>query len=51
MKIKNNTFATPAAPAATPPKPKMVAMTAMTKKIIVKRNIKKIFSLLIFFSF
>jgi hypothetical protein len=30
-----------AAPAAIPPKPNMAAMIAITKKIIVQRNIKK----------
>jgi len=38
-KMKNNTFAIPAAPAAIPPNPKIAAMIATTKKITVQRNI------------
>jgi hypothetical protein len=43
IKIKNNTFAIPAAPAAMPPKPKTPAMIAMIKNIIVHRSIQSIF--------
>jgi len=39
IKIKNNTFAIPAAPAAIPPNPKIPAMIATIKNIIVHRNI------------
>ncbi len=39
MKIKNNTFAIPAAPAEIPVKPNSPAIIAMTKKINVQRNI------------
>ena len=39
IKIKNNTFAIPAAPAAIPPKPNKPAMIAMIRKMIVHRNI------------
>jgi len=39
IKIKNNTFAIPAAPAAIPPKPNTPAMIAMIRKMIVHRNI------------
>ena len=38
-KIKKITLAIVAAPAAIPPKPKMAAMIAITRKIIVQRNI------------
>jgi len=37
--MANNIFAMEAAPEAIPPKPKIAAMTAMTKKVIVQRNI------------
>ena len=39
MKIKNNTFAIPAAPAAMPPKPNIPAMIATIRNMIVHRNI------------
>ena len=39
IKIKNNTFAIPAAPAAIPPKPNTPAMIAIMRKITVHRNI------------
>ncbi len=39
MKIANRIFAIEAAPEAIPPKPKIAAMIAMTKKVIVQRNI------------
>ena len=42
-KIKNNTLATPAADAAIPPNPNIAAMIAMTRKIIVQRNISLLF--------
>jgi hypothetical protein len=38
-KMKNNTFAIPAAPAAIPPNPKIAAITATIRKITVHRNI------------
>lgn len=50
IKMKNKTFAIDAAPAATPPNPNIAAIMAMTKKMIVQRNIslglkfKKLFS-------
>ena len=44
-KIKNKILAIPAAPAAIPPNPKMAAIIAITKKIIVQRNISSIFKL------
>jgi len=43
IKIKNKTFAIPAAPAAMPPKPNIAAMMATIKKITVQRNIGLIF--------
>ena len=39
IKIKNNTFAIPAAPAAIPPNPNIPAIIATIKNIIVHRNI------------
>jgi len=39
MKMKNRILAIEAAPAAIPPNPKMAAIIAMTRKIIVQRNI------------
>jgi hypothetical protein len=39
IKIKNRTLAMPAAPAAIPPNPKIAAIIAITRKIIVQRNI------------
>jgi len=39
MKIKNNTFAIPAALAAMPVNPNIPAIIATTRKIIVQRNI------------
>ena len=42
-KIKNRILAIPAAPAAIPPKPNTAAMMAITKKMIVQRNITLIF--------
>ena len=39
-KMKNNTFAIPAAPAAIPPNPNNAATSAMTRNVIVQRNIK-----------
>jgi len=38
-KIKNSTLAIPAALAAMPPNPNIPATIAMTRKIIVQRNI------------
>ena len=38
-KIKNKILAMPPAPAAIPPNPKIAAIIAITKKIIVQRNI------------
>ena len=38
-KIKKSTLAIDVAPAAIPPKPKIAAMIAITKNIIVQRNI------------
>ncbi len=43
MKIKNRTFAIPAAPAATPPKPNIAAIMATIKKITGQRNISNKF--------
>ena len=37
--IKKSTLAIDVAPAAIPPKPKIAAMIAITKNIIVQRNI------------
>jgi len=39
IKIKNKTFAIPAAPAAMPPKPNTPAIMAMIRNMIVHRNI------------
>ena len=39
-KIKNNTFAMDAAPAAIPPNPNNAATSAITRNVIVQRNIK-----------
>jgi len=39
MKMKNRILAIEAAPAAIPPNPKIAAIIAMTRKIIVQRNI------------
>ena len=44
-KIKNRILAMPAAPAAIPPNPKIAAIIAITRKIIVQRNISLIFKL------
>ncbi len=43
IKIKNNTLAIPAADAAIPKKPNIPAIIAMTRKIIVQRNIGLLF--------
>ena len=40
--MKNRTLAIPAALAAMPPKPKIAAIIAITRKIIVQRNIIKV---------
>ena len=42
--MKNNTFAIPAAPEAMPVKPKIAAITAITRNMIVQRNITINFS-------
>ena len=42
-KIKNKIFAMPAAPAAMPPNPNIAAMIAITRNVIVQRNIVIIF--------
>lgn len=42
-KIKNKILAIPAAPAASPPNPSIAAIIAITRKVIVQRNIIKIF--------
>jgi hypothetical protein len=39
-KIKNNTFAIDAAPVAIPPNPNNAATSAITRNVIVQRNIK-----------
>ena len=44
-KMKNRTFAIPAAPAAIPPNPNMAAIIATIRKIIVQRNITYFFRL------
>jgi len=44
-KIKNKILAIPAAPAAIPPKPNIAAIIAITKKMIVQRNITYNFKL------
>jgi hypothetical protein len=41
--MKNRIFAIDVAPAATPPNPNIAAIMAITRKIIVQRNIKKDF--------
>ena len=46
IKIKNNTFAIPAAPTAIPPNPNKPAIIATIKNIIVHRNIIINFSLI-----
>jgi hypothetical protein len=43
MKIKNRTFAIPAAPEAMPPKPNTPAIIATIKKITVHRSIFLLF--------
>jgi hypothetical protein len=44
IKIKKRIFAIEAAPAAIPPNPKIAAIIAITRKIIVQRNILVSFS-------
>lgn len=39
IKMKKIIFAISTAPAAIPPKPKIAAIIAMTKKVIINRNI------------
>jgi hypothetical protein len=39
IKIKKMILAIPAAPAAIPPKPNIAATRAITRKIIIRRNI------------
>ena len=48
--MQKSILAIEAAPAAIPPKPKIAAITAITKKIIVQRNIKKGFMVKKFFN-
>ena len=43
-KIKKSTLAIDVAPAAIPPKPKIAAIMAITKKMIVQRNIVCVFN-------
>jgi len=45
-KIKKSTLAIDVAPAAMPPKPKIAATIAITKNIIVQRNIVFVFNYL-----
>jgi hypothetical protein len=45
-KIKKQILAIEAAPAATPPNPKIAAISAITKNIIVQRNINKYFTMI-----
>jgi len=47
IKIKKMILAIPAAVPAIPPKPKIAAMTAMTIKMIVHRNIRMFFKLIL----
>ena len=48
--MQKSILAIEAAPAAIPPKPNIAAITAITKKIIVQRNIKKGFMVKKFFN-
>ena len=43
-KIKKSTLAIDVAPAAIPPKPKIAAIMAITKNMIVQRNITYVFN-------
>jgi hypothetical protein len=45
-KIKKQILAIEAAPAANPPKPRIAAINAITKNIIVQRNIIKYFTMI-----